>query len=169
MKLFTARFEVGDIVFTALLDPKGRLWHLNFGPSPRRQFLKRLKKIGVESSPEEAPSYLVKALYEELSSYLAGENKDPRFPLFLLGTPFEKEVWRDLKLIPYGETRTYAWLAEVLGRKGAQRAVGRALATNPIPIFIPCHRIVAKKGLGGFSQGLEIKRRLLQLEKAFSQ
>ena len=69
------------------------------------------------------------------------------------------------RLIPYGETRSYIWLAEQLGKMGAVRAVGQALARNPLPIIIPCHRVVAKDGqLGGFTGGMEIKRQLLYLE-----
>lgn len=84
---------------------------------------------------------------------------------FRRGTAFEKTVWEALREIPYGETRTYKWLAEKIGRPNAARAVGRALSRNPIPIIIPCHRIIESDGsLGGYSGGIDIKRRLLDLE-----
>ena len=80
-------------------------------------------------------------------------------------TAFQRPVWEMTRLIPYGETRSYSWLAEQLGKAGAVRAVGQALAQNPLPIIIPCHRVVAKDGkLGGFTGGVEIKRYLLNLE-----
>ncbi len=80
-------------------------------------------------------------------------------------TSFQRQVWQITRLIPYGETRSYSWLAEQLGKAGAVRAVGQALGRNPLPIIIPCHRVVAKDGqLGGYTGGVEIKRYLLNLE-----
>jgi methylated-DNA-[protein]-cysteine S-methyltransferase len=81
------------------------------------------------------------------------------------GTEFDKKVWLSLKEIPYGETRTYKWLAEKIGKPNAFRAVGQSLSRNPIPIFLPCHRIIESDGsLGGYSGGVDIKRRLLEIE-----
>jgi O-6-methylguanine DNA methyltransferase len=79
-------------------------------------------------------------------------------------TAFQRRVWEITKLIPYGETRSYSWVAEQLGRAEAVRAVGRALARNPLPIIIPCHRVVAKDGVGGYSGGVEMKKYLIWLE-----
>lgn len=80
-------------------------------------------------------------------------------------TPFQQEVWRLTRSITYGETRTYGWIAKELGKLGGARGVGQALARNPLPIIIPCHRVVAAGGsLGGFAGGLEMKRKLLKLE-----
>jgi methylated-DNA-[protein]-cysteine S-methyltransferase len=79
-------------------------------------------------------------------------------------SPFEQKVLGETKKIKYGRTMTYSELAGKIGCKGA-RAVGNALGKNPIPIIIPCHRVVAKKGIGGYSAGIEIKIRLLELEK----
>ncbi len=82
-------------------------------------------------------------------------------------THFKRQVWRLTRLIPYGESRSYRWLAEQIGQPNAMRAVGQALAQNPLPIIIPCHRVVASNGkLGGYSGGVEMKRRLLHLEVA---
>ena len=83
------------------------------------------------------------------------------------GTEFQKKVWRAAMRIPYGQTRTYAWLAARIGSPRATRAVGGALGRNPIPLIVPCHRIIRNDGsLGGFSaeEGVALKRRLLQLE-----
>lgn len=81
------------------------------------------------------------------------------------GTPFEQRVWQAVREVPYGQTRSYKWLAERVGTPRGSRAVGQALGKNPIPIVIPCHRIVESDGhLGGYSSGKDVKRRLLALE-----
>lgn len=80
-------------------------------------------------------------------------------------TPFQRKVWQTARLIPYGETRSYSWLAEKIGKPKAVQAIGQALSRNPLPIIIPCHRVIGSNGnLGGYSGGLEMKWRLLQLE-----
>ena len=85
--------------------------------------------------------------------------------VLIRGTEFDHRVWLTLKEIPFGETRTYKWLAEKIGKPNASRAVGQALGRNPIPILLPCHRIIESDGsLGGFSGGVDIKRRLLDIE-----
>lgn len=81
-------------------------------------------------------------------------------------TRFQQSVWQVTQSIPYGETRSYSWVAGGIGSRKAVRAVGQALAKNPLPIVVPCHRVVASDGsLGGFSGGLEIKEYLLRLER----
>ena len=81
------------------------------------------------------------------------------------GTPFQQAVWRTARTIPYGETRSYGWIATTIGRPKAARAVGQAMGSNPLAIVIPCHRVVAGDGgLGGFGGGLDMKRRLLGSE-----
>ena len=103
---------------------------------------------------------------KELSEYFSGERTFFTCrTMFTVGTAFEKKVWEMLREIPYGETRTYKWLAEKVGKPQAFRAVGRALGKNPIPIIVPCHRIIESDGtLGGYSSGIDIKRRLLEIE-----
>ncbi len=86
--------------------------------------------------------------------------------VLLVGTDFQCAVWRALAKIPFGKTKTYGDIAQQIGRSKAVRAVGGACGVNPVPFFIPCHRVVAAKGLGGFSAGLEIKIALLSKEKA---
>lgn len=86
------------------------------------------------------------------------------------GTPFQRRVWRTILRIPYGRVRSYQWVAARVGGKQFARAVGMALGANPVPIIVPCHRIVAHDGtLGGFSCGLPVKKRLLQLEGTLQQ
>ena len=84
-------------------------------------------------------------------------------------TPFQRQVWEITRLIPYGETRSYSWVAEQIGKPGAVRAVGQALARNPLPVIIPCHRVVGNDAkLGGYSGGVEMKKYLLYLEASVS-
>ncbi len=101
----------------------------------------------------------------QLEEYFAGKRR--RFDLAIApeGTPFQREVWSALTKIPYGRTVSYGELASRLGRENASRAVGAANGSNPIPIVIPCHRVLGANGsLTGFGGGLDIKRRLLDLE-----
>ena len=80
-------------------------------------------------------------------------------------TMFRRAVWEANRSIPYGETRSYSWVAQYIGKPQALRAVGQALAHNPVPIVVPCHRVVNKNGnLGGFGGGLDMKKRLLEIE-----
>ena len=100
----------------------------------------------------------------QLEAYAGGRRTEFTLELDLRGSSFELGVWAALARIPFGRTRTYGELAEDLARPGAARAVGAAAGRNPIPIVVPCHRLVARGGLGGFTGGLERKRALLALE-----
>ncbi|MEU6275152.1 methylated-DNA--[protein]-cysteine S-methyltransferase [Streptomyces populi] len=102
---------------------------------------------------------------EQLDAYFAGELKEFTVELRLIGTPFQRSVWDQLRRIPYGETRSYGELAEALGNTGASRAVGLANGKNPIGIIVPCHRVIGASGsLTGYGGGLDRKRRLLDME-----
>ncbi len=102
---------------------------------------------------------------EQLAEYFAGSRTAFDLPLAPRGTPFEREVWRALAAIPFGETTSYSALAAHLGRPGAARAVGAANGKNPIAIVIPCHRVVGARGaLVGYAGGLEAKAWLLRHE-----
>jgi methylated-DNA-[protein]-cysteine S-methyltransferase len=110
----------------------------------------------------EAPSLIKKELREYFEK---GRDEFTQKIGFTKGTEFDKKVWLTLKEIPYGDTRTYKWLAEKIGKIGAWRAVGQALSRNPLPILLPCHRIIESDGtIGGYSSGIDIKRRLLEIE-----
>jgi methylated-DNA-[protein]-cysteine S-methyltransferase len=101
----------------------------------------------------------------QLESYFAGNLKDFDLPLVLNGTEFQLLVWRNLRKIPYGETVSYGQLARRIGSPDAARAVGLANGSNPIPIIIPCHRVIGSNGdLTGFGGGLPVKKKLLALE-----
>ncbi len=100
----------------------------------------------------------------ELEEYFSGTRREFSIRLAPCGTLFRQRVWAALRRIPYGEVRTYGEVARMVGQPGAMRAVGGACHANPIPVVIPCHRVVAAHGPGGFGSGLETKRRLLSLE-----
>ncbi len=101
----------------------------------------------------------------ELREYLAGIRREFSVPLDPSGTPFQMTVWKALQMVPYGMTRTYEEVALLAGSPRGTRAVGLANNRNPLPIFIPCHRVVGKNGsLVGYGGGLQMKRRLLELE-----
>jgi O-6-methylguanine DNA methyltransferase len=107
----------------------------------------------------------------QICEYLDGKRKAFDFPLELRGTDFQKKVWHALCLIPFGETRTYAQVAHMIGSPKASRAVGLANSKNPIWIAVPCHRVVGANGkLTGYAGGLDMKQALLRLERgqAFS-
>jgi len=82
----------------------------------------------------------------------------------LRGTAFQLEVWRALLRVPFGRIVTYGWIAARIGRASASRAVGAACGANPVPVLVPCHRVVASSGIGGFGGGLEMKRGMLAIE-----
>lgn len=104
---------------------------------------------------------------DQLDGYFAGERREFDLELDLVGTNFQRRVWKALLTIPYGETRSYGYIAEQIGSPGASRAVGLANGRNPIGIIVPCHRVIGANGsLTGYGGGLERKRILLELERS---
>lgn len=118
-------------------------------------------------SPPAACKRLFDAAVAQLGEYFAGRRRSFDLPLAPAppGTTFQEAVWRALREIPYGEVVSYGDVAAWVGRPGATRAVGSACGANRIALVIPCHRVVARTGLGGFGGGLETKERLLALER----
>jgi methylated-DNA-[protein]-cysteine S-methyltransferase len=106
-----------------------------------------------------------------VAAYLAGKRHTLDFPIDLsAGTSFQRRVWQTALRIPYGRARSYQWIASKVGGKRYSRAVGNALGANPVPLIVPCHRVVAQDAsLGGFSGGLAVKRKLLDLEGTLKQ
>ncbi|MBC6695631.1 methylated-DNA--[protein]-cysteine S-methyltransferase [Terrisporobacter mayombei] len=103
----------------------------------------------------------------QINEYIQGKRKKFDLPLNLEGTEFQKKVWNELKNIPYGETRSYKDIAVAIGNEKASRAIGMANNKNPIPILIPCHRVIGANGkLVGYRGGLDIKEKLLNIENA---
>ena len=112
---------------------------------------------------EETP--LLRVARTQLLEYLSGARRSFDLPLDPAGTAFQRSVWEALRAIPYGQTRTYGEMAAAVGRPKAVRALGQANHVNPLPIFIPCHRVVGKNGaLTGYAGGLDLKGALLALE-----
>lgn len=110
---------------------------------------------------------LLRPYEEQLQAYFRGELREFTCKLDLAGTEFQKKCWSALLRIPYGKTRSYAEIAREVGSPRAFRAVGQANHNNPIPIIVPCHRVITSNGtLGGYGGGLEMKRSLLKLEDA---
>ena len=102
---------------------------------------------------------------KQLTQYFAGDRKKFDLPFDLTGTPFQVKAWKTLTRIPYGKTISYSEQAKAMRKAKAFRAVGSANGKNPIPIIIPCHRVIASNGgLGGYSLGLKMKRQLMKLE-----
>ncbi len=108
---------------------------------------------------------LIEETARQLRAYLRGTRRDFDLPLDMQGTAFQKRVWRYLTTIPYGQTRSYRQVAEAIGAPSAVRAVGSANGANPIPIVVPCHRVIGAGGkLTGYGGGLPLKQKLLELE-----
>ena len=105
----------------------------------------------------------------EILSYLDGEKTGLNLPVDIQATDFQQQVWEILRSIPYGETRTYQQVAQMLGKDDATRAVGTACGANPVALVIPCHRVLRKDGgLGGYKWGLERKKSLLDMEQTIN-
>ena len=136
----------------AVVNGDGALTELKFGTSQ------------TNGNGNGAENPLVK---RQLDDFFAGKRTTFDLPMAAAGTEFQKRVWEELARIPYGETISYAELAKRVGREGAARAVGRANATNPIAVVVPCHRVIGADGsLTGYAYGVDLKRSLLEFEKS---
>mgnify|MGYP000692792879 CR=1 FL=1 len=155
---FTYRSPLGPLL---IVMRKGRVAISEF-TSKGGEVLKEVRREVGEDIEEGSPEWLKEAL----DKYFSGSKVDlESFPVEpLSGTEFEREVWREVRRVPYGKVVTYSEVAKRIGKPEAWRAVGRALAKNRILLFIPCHRVVSTRGLGGFSSGVDLKVELLKLE-----
>jgi len=153
MSYTTMKSPIGPLT---LAGDEGGLRLVHFATGRRPTSLRR------EWIEDRAP---FKEVMRQLDSYFAGKLQDFDLPLVLDGTEFQLLVWRHLRKIPYGETVSYGQLARQIGSPDAARAVGLANGSNPIPIIIPCHRVIGSNGdLTGFGGGLPVKKKLLALE-----
>lgn len=115
---------------------------------------------------EDNSNNITKLAAQQLLEYFSGKRKSFSIPYELSGTEFQQKVWRALVNIPYAKTVSYSDIAQIVGNKSASRAVGMANNKNKLPIIIPCHRVIGKNGsLVGYAGGLEIKEKLLMIEK----
>lgn len=145
---------------------------LRFVDFLERRSLKRAFATHARAVPDAAwvPSLLeLRPAVDQLEAYFCGTATRFDLPLDLAGTDFQLRTWRALRGIPYGQTRTYGQIAKALGQPGAARAVGLANNQNPVPIVVPCHRVIGADGsLTGYAGGLARKRRLLEFEARFA-
>ena len=160
--LVDVRYDIVDSpiggLFVAATD-RG-LARIHFHPEGQEDELARIFGVRVLRSP-------LDDVRRELDEYFEGTRTSFDLPLDLRVAPFHADVLRELALVPYGRTETYGALAAKVGRPRAARAVGTVMNRNPIPIVLPCHRIVGANGsLTGYAGGLDVKRRLLELEGA---
>ncbi|MFW2489896.1 methylated-DNA--[protein]-cysteine S-methyltransferase [Clostridium chromiireducens] len=122
-----------------------------------------------EDISEKSETELIKEAIRQLNEYFQGKRNVFDLPLEPKGTEFQKRVWNALKEIPFGETKSYGDIAKIIGNEKAARAVGMANNKNPIPIIIPCHRVIGANGkLVGYAGGLHIKEKLLKIEKNYN-
>jgi len=129
-------------------------------------FLKFKNKYFTKKFIENPQNPLLIKIQRQLKEYFAGNRKNFDIPFFVSGTDFQIRVWNELQKIPFGKTISYQELAGRVKNKKYARAVGNANGKNPIPIIIPCHRVISKNGnLGGFGGGIEIKKYLLEMER----
>ncbi|MBQ9858840.1 MAG: methylated-DNA--[Oscillospiraceae bacterium] len=150
-------------IFTTIVSPIGILAIAADG-----EYLTNLVFGSCVPGAQEGSSSVLNNAISQLNEYFAGTRKSFDLPLKFDGTEFQKLVWRELQNIPYGKTISYKELAEKTGNIKACRAVGMANNKNPIPIIIPCHRVIGANGkLTGYAGGLEVKKFLLELEQEY--
>ena len=161
MTLRARTFESPVGTMLAVVDDGGALVELSFIDGPRLAArLAALERAGAEL---DAPA--CEAVVLQLGEYFEGRRRTFDIPCDPPGSPFQRQVWGALRAVPYGETVSYGQLAHRVGQPDTDRAVGRANATNPVAIVIPCHRAIGADGsLTGYAGGLAIKQRLLELE-----
>lgn len=133
----------------------------------RLEFEARMQRLNPKTIQLQESRKVLAPYLDQLNEYFAGQRREFSMPLDLRGTDFQLKCWSALLDIPYGETRSYRDLAEAIGHPNAYRAVGMSNNRNPVAIVVPCHRVIAADGsLCGYGGGLDIKRKLLDLEGA---
>ena len=161
MTYFTDTFRTPFGEFTIAVDEQAVVTASAFGAVDALRGRFRCDQLQRDAS-------VVRTAREQILAYAAGERAAFTVPVAPAGTAFQRRVWSALQAIPLGTTRTYRELASAIGNPAAARAVGRANATNPICLLIPCHRVIGSNGsLTGFAFGEAIKRQLLEHEKAW--
>ena len=136
-----------------VIESDNCITHIHFG---------EVNVMGIETRKTE----LIEETEKQINAFYSGERDSFDLPLTLNGTEFQNKVWKALLDIPKGETRSYKDIAEAVGSPNASRAVGMANNRNPIPVIIPCHRVIGKNGkLVGFAGGLDLKEKMLMIER----
>ena len=152
-------------VCTVIATEKGVCWMGTPGTSREEGLAWLEHRLPIERAIEERAVEPLRQAMDQLERYFAGERIQFSCPLDLRGTAFQVAVWEELYRIPYGQTRTYAQIADLIGRPKAVRAVGAANGANPVAVIVPCHRVIGSNGaLTGYGGGLPMKHWLLTLE-----
>lgn len=151
---------VNDMFYSTMESPIGTLYLIG-----TKDYLCQIKiHCPKEITRQDLP--LFQEAQRQLKEYFSGKRKVFQLPIFFQGTPFQEKVWRSLLNIPYGTTKTYQEIAREIGNEKAVRAVGGAVHRNPLPLILPCHRVIGKNGsLVGFGLGLSTKKWLLEHER----
>lgn len=161
-----------EIYYDSISSPIGKIWmasdragvHLVRFRLREDDFLKELR--GLRRWHPRPDQEFNRRVSEEIRAYFGGEIIRFSSPLHLVGSPFDMKVWQAVRRIPLGETRSYEEIAQAVGNPRGCRAIGGANRRNPIPLLIPCHRVIRKDGrLGGFASGIQIKEWLLRFEQ----
>lgn len=148
--------RIGQVFVTATQKGVTKIF---FGERGFRSYLEKTAPQGL------IPGGPAADMAREIELYFDGGLTEFKTPLDMSsGTEFQRAVWQNLLTVPYGKVTTYGELAEKVGKPGAARAVGNAVGVNPLPIVVPCHRVVASNGLGGYTGGIDIKKVLLGVE-----
>ncbi len=151
---------VNDMFYSTMESPIGTLYLIG-----TKDYLCQIKiHCPKEITRQDLP--LFQEAQRQLKEYFSGKRKVFQLPIFFQGTPFQEKVWRSLLNIPYGTTKSYQEIAREIGNEKAVRAVGGAVHRNPLPLILPCHRVIGKNGsLVGFGLGLSTKKWLLEHER----
>ncbi len=151
---------VNDMFYSTMESPIGTLYLIG-----TKDYLCQIKiHCPKEITRQDLP--LFQEAQRQLKEYFSGKRKVFQLPIFFQGTPFQEKVWRSLLNIPYGTTKSYQEIAREIGNEKAGRAVGGAVHRNPLPLILPCHRVIGKNGsLVGFGLGLSTKKWLLEHER----
>lgn len=162
-EIIVGRFETPAGIFGAAITPRG-LARLTFPQEPFANCEQWARRWEPEA-PRTDHGPALDHLQAQLTAYFRGALRVFDVPLDMRGTPFQLEVWRALVAIPFGVTHSYGQVAAAIGRPKAVRAVGAANGANPVPIIVPCHRVIGSNGtLTGYGGGLPLKQQLLELE-----
>ena len=165
-----------DLLYARFESPVGTVWvastdigicKISLGSDRSGAFMGWLSEHVAELEPREDGDVMAFAT-AQLVEYFSGSRRTFDLPLDVRGTAFQRMVWSQVIRIPYGATATYGDIAQLVGKPKASRAVGSAVGANPLPIVIPCHRVIGSRGnLVGFGAGLDVKESLLELEGAY--
>lgn len=163
-KIYLGRRGIAKIILPASPPSDGRLFEWSWIAEQRGSALTAGRRPAAPVRRDGIP-HALRRLMVQIEQYFSGARARLIVPCALQGgTPFMRQVWECMRRIPLGDTNTYADIAGSAGSPGACRAVGNACAANPLPLIVPCHRVVGKRGLGGFSAGTKWKEFLLSIE-----